>query len=102
MPDDTKNSKFKIGFDEKKYVDFGTTFSFDRNSLNERKELLRKGRLNDIAYEHYRESMAQYFRRYPYEEHYSLNNEELKGYEELRKDMVKHRFPWQEENTKVT
>ena len=38
---------------------------------------LRRGRLNFLADEHFRERIGEFFRRYPYDEWYALNREEL-------------------------
>ncbi|MBM4082926.1 MAG: hypothetical protein FJ278_24680 [Planctomycetes bacterium] len=45
---------------------------------------LRKGRLNPIADEHFRERIAEFFRRYPYDEWYPLDQREFAedGYRE--------------------
>jgi hypothetical protein len=56
---------------------------------------LRKGRLNETAYQHFRECIAQYFRRYPYDEWYPLNKDEYNAYIESRKCQVEP-FPYQE------
>lgn len=40
----------------------------------------RVGRLNTTAYEHFRESLAQFFRRYPYNEWYPLTREQAEDY----------------------
>jgi hypothetical protein len=54
------------------------------------------GRLKDMADEHFREKIAQYFRRYPYNEWYPLSQEEYKHYtinDETRSDSPP--YPWQ-------
>lgn len=53
----------------------------------------RKGRLNSIADEHFRERIGEYFRRYPYDEWYPLNQDELAEYKKNHPDTVP--FPWQ-------
>ncbi|HUW31054.1 MAG TPA: hypothetical protein VM223_05525, partial [Planctomycetota bacterium] len=40
----------------------------------------RRGRLNDVALAHFRERVAEFYRRYPYNEWYPLNKDELKAY----------------------
>lgn len=42
---------------------------------------LRVARLNELAYQHFRETLAQYFRRYPYDEWYPLTKEEFEEYQ---------------------
>ena len=50
--------------------------------------------LNYRAKEHFRESISQYFRRYPYDEWYPLSKEEFEEYEKGSVEPVE-RFPWQ-------
>ncbi len=69
----------KMGFPDRMAINFHTVIQVPRKNLEELKEL-RKGRLNKIAYQHYRESIARYFRRYPYDEWYPLNKEEFAEY----------------------
>lgn len=55
----------------------------------------RVGRLNHVGTEHFRESLAQYFRRYPYDEWYPLSSEELREYQnDIAPDHAEP-FPWQ-------
>ncbi len=82
----------KITFSKKMAVDFMVTLRVPREGL-ERLRHLRRGRLNQIANEHFRERIGQFFRRYPYNEWYPLNQEELKIYEEKHPDI--ERYPWQ-------
>lgn len=89
----------KIGLTEKNYVNFGKVFQLDSTSLDGKKSNLRKGRLNDDADEHFREKLANYFRRYAYEEHYPLNKEELEAYEKKRGAVVSKRFSWQKQTS---
>jgi hypothetical protein len=51
-------------------------------------------RLNHQGKEHFRESISQYFRRYPYDEWYTLNKEEFEEYENGSVEPIE-RFPWQ-------
>jgi hypothetical protein len=51
-------------------------------------------RLNYRGKEHFRESISQYFRRYPYDEWYPLSKEEFEEYEKGSVEPVE-RFPWQ-------
>lgn len=69
----------RIGFDKKMAVDFLVTIRLPRRELEDTLEL-RKGRLNSTADEHFRERIGEFFKRYPYDEWYSLNEEELSVY----------------------
>jgi hypothetical protein len=69
-----------LGFEERMAVDFERMLQVVRRDLVKDLWLLRKGRLNDVALEHYRESIAYYFRRYPYDEWYPLAKEEFEAY----------------------
>jgi hypothetical protein len=60
-------------------VNFHEVFQIERIDL-EKNINLRVGRLESFAYEHYREAIAQYFRRYPYNEWYSFNKSQLEYY----------------------
>jgi len=55
---------------------------------------LRRGRLNDMADEHFRERIADFFRRYPYDEWYALNQDELAVYQQEYPDT--NPYPWQQ------
>jgi hypothetical protein len=54
----------------------------------------RVGRLNSVAYEHFRESLAQFFRRYPYNEWYPLTKEQAEDYAESSPEPVEF-YDWQ-------
>lgn len=82
----------KIGFADKMAVDFLATIRLLREDLEDLRSL-RKGRLNDLADEHFRERIAEFFRRYPYDEWYPLNQAEMAKYREAYPDA--HPFPWQ-------
>jgi len=84
----------KVGFTDKMGVDFLVTLRVPRADL-EALRSLRKGRLNGIADEHFRERIAEFFRRYPYDEWYPLNKEELATYVAEYPDAKP--FPWQED-----
>jgi hypothetical protein len=81
-----------VGFDQKMAVDFLTTLRVPRLDL-ERLRDFRKGRLNGIAEEHFRERISEFFRRYAYDEWYPLNREELESYKAEYPDSEP--FPWQ-------
>lgn len=69
----------EVGIDEKMGVTFHSTFQLDRKELEQYKSL-RICRLDDESYQHYRESVANYFRRYPYDEWYPFTKEEFEEY----------------------
>jgi len=73
-------------------VDFTVTLRVPRAELEELRSL-RRGRLNPVADEHFRERIAEFFRRYPYDEWYPLNQEELEAYRREYPDTPP--FPWQ-------
>jgi hypothetical protein len=81
-----------IGFPDKMAVDFLATLRLLREDVESLRSL-RKGRLNDVADEHFRERIAEFFRRYPYDEWYPLNLAELAKYREAYPDT--RAYPWQ-------
>jgi hypothetical protein len=83
----------RLGFTGKMGVDFMITLRVPRGELEDLRHL-RRGRLNPTADEHFRERLSEYFRRYPYDEWYPLNPEELKAYMNDHPDAKP--FPWQE------
>ncbi len=88
----------RIGFSARQIVVFEEVFQVPRKSLESRKAL-RKGRLNSIADEHFRETLAQFFRRYPYNEWYPLSKPEFEEYKKKRKEgdgIDIKPYPWQE------
>lgn len=87
-------SDAKIGFSEKMAVDFLVTLRVPRDELEELRGL-RKGRLNALADEHFRERIGEFFRRYPYDEWYPLDKEELNAYLDEYPGITP--FPWQVE-----
>lgn len=68
-----------FGINREMAANFHEVFQIERVDL-ERNMNLRKGRLASFAYEHYREAIAQYFRRYPYNEWYPFNKAQLEYY----------------------
>ncbi len=54
----------------------------------------RVGRLNTVANEHFRESLAQFFRRYPYNEWYPLTKEQAEDYAKSSPEPVEL-YDWQ-------
>ncbi len=83
----------QIGFADKMAVDFRVTIRVPRSELEQVRDL-RKGRLNSLADEHFRERIGEFFRRYPYDEWYPLNEQELKAYIDEYPDAQP--YPWQE------
>lgn len=83
----------RVGFSEKMAVDFMVTLRVPRTELEELRDL-RKGRLNQLAEEHFRERIGEFFRHYPYDEWYPLDQDELKAY--LAEYPDAKPFPWQE------
>ncbi|MEF3697298.1 hypothetical protein [Desulfolutivibrio sp.] len=88
LPPDTT-----LGFSGKMAADFMVTLRVPRTDLEELR-YLRKGRLNDVADEHFRERLSDFYRRYPYDEWYPLDNAELKAY--MAEYPEVRPFPWQE------
>jgi len=82
----------KIGFSEKMAVDFMVTLRLPRVELEELRDH-RIGRLNPTADEHFRERISEFFRRYPYDEWYPLDRDELNAY--LKDYPEVKPFPWQ-------
>ena len=74
-----------MGFTDKLAVDFTISIRVRRVELEDALRL-RKGRLNDVADEHFRERISEFFRRYPYDEWYPLNPEELAAYQQKHPD----------------
>lgn len=83
----------RIGFNDKMAVDFMVTLRVPRAELEALRDL-RRGRLNPLADEHFRERIAEFFRRYPYDEWYPLDPDELKTY--LDKYPDAEPYPWQQ------
>lgn len=90
-----------LGFERKMGVDFDSIFEVKREMLIRHIEPLRIGRLEDeVAWPHFRERVAEFFRRYPYNEWYPLNAEEARVYEEDQKSsnpdyVLDPRYRWQ-------
>jgi hypothetical protein len=82
----------RLGFRKKMAVDFVVTLRIPRHDLEEMRSF-RVGRLNEIAEEHFRERISEFFRRYPYDEWYPLDKEELGKYREDHSDIKP--YQWQ-------
>ena len=86
-----------IGFEDKMAVDFTVTLRVPRKDLEGFRQF-RRGRLNPVADEHFRERLSEFFRRYPYDEWYPLDQEEFAEY---RKKYIDAKpFPWQQPASK--
>jgi hypothetical protein len=83
----------RIGFADKMAVDFMMTLRVPRVELEALRDL-RSGRLNPLADEHFRERISEFFRRYPYDEWYPLNEQELKAY--IDEYPATQPCPWQQ------
>lgn len=68
-----------IGFTGRMGVDFLATLRVARQDLEDARHL-RRGRLNAVADEHFRERLAEFFRRYPYNEWYPFTKAEFDAY----------------------
>ena len=83
----------QLGFSDKMAVDFLVTLRVPRVDL-ENLRSLRRGRLNAVADEHFRERIGEFFRRYPYDEWYALDKEEMAAYKREYPDA--EAFSWQQ------
>lgn len=79
-------------FSERMAVDFRVTI---RVALADLQLLihLRRGRLKPEADEHFRERLSEFFRRYPYDEWYSLDAQEFQAYQKDAPEAEPR--PWQ-------
>ena len=82
----------QLEFSDKMAVDFLVTLRVPRKDL-ENLRGLRRGRLNATADEHFRERIGEFFRRYPYDEWYALNEEEMAEY--MKEYPGTEPFDWQ-------
>jgi hypothetical protein len=82
----------EIQYSERMAVDFRTVLRLPRPHLETMKDL-RVGRLNETAYEHFREKLSQFFRRYAYNPWYPLNSDEFLVY--LEKNEGAKPYDWQ-------
>lgn len=82
----------RVGFPSRMGVDFLISLRVQREDL-ENLRALRRGRLNAVAMQHYRERIAEFFRRYAYDEWYPLLPNELEQYREKYPEADP--FPWQ-------
>ncbi len=84
----------RVHFDQPMAADFRVIMRVPRSDLDGMRDL-RVGRLDKLATEHFRESLAQFFRRYPYDDWYPLTKEQFEAYAESCPEPVKP-YPWQQ------
>jgi hypothetical protein len=82
-----------IGFAQPMAADFRLILRLPRPELDGLREL-RVARLNDLAAAHFRETLAQFFRRYAYDEWYPLTKEQFAAYADNSHEPVQP-YPWQ-------
>jgi hypothetical protein len=94
-----------FGFIDRMAVDFRSVFSISKPATEgsstidaagsdlDRFRTLRIGRLKHVAREHFREKLAQFFRRYPYDPWYPLSQTEFEEYS--RDHPGEQPFDWQ-------
>lgn len=75
LPEDAE-----LGFSQRMAADFRVIIRLPREDLENLRDR-RIGRLNDVATDHFRESLGQFFRRYAYNEWYPLNQQEAQAYQ---------------------
>ncbi len=88
-----------LGWTEKQAADFRVTLRLPRVDL-EAHSSLRRARLNDLAEKHFRERLSEFFRRYPYDEWYPLDPQELAAYVKEYPETVP--YPWQAATSEPT
>jgi hypothetical protein len=85
-----------VGVVEKSAVDFRLTFSLCLPDVRQLARAGRRaGRLNSVASAHFRERIAEFFRRYAYDEWYPLDQDEFDVYAQGLTE-APERYPWQE------
>lgn len=89
----------QLEFSDKMAVDFLVTLRVPRKDL-ENLRSLRRGRLNATADEHFRERIGEFFRRYPYDEWYALDEKEMAEYKKEYPNAEP--FGWQRVPSKTT
>lgn len=83
----------RLGFSSKMAADFRVVFQLPRIELEARRERFRRATLKPIAEAHFRERIAEFYRRYPYDEWYALEPAEMEAYRREHPDAVP--FDWQ-------
>lgn len=82
----------RLGFSDRMCADLRSIIQVPREHL-ERRRQLRIGRLVRVAYEHFRERVSEFYRRYPYNEWYPFTALEYEEY--LKKHSDACSYPWQ-------
>jgi hypothetical protein len=70
----------EMGFTQRMAADFRVVIRVPREDLEGMRQH-RLARLNEVASEHFRESLGHFFRRYAYNEWYPLDKEEAEAYQ---------------------
>jgi hypothetical protein len=83
----------RFGLDSRSAVDFRIVLPVPRLDLESMREL-RIARLNQVACEHFREMLSNFFRRYAFNEWYPLTREEFNVYSDECGEQVPA-FEWQ-------
>ncbi|MBX9725336.1 MAG: hypothetical protein K2X81_28300 [Candidatus Obscuribacterales bacterium] len=87
-----------VGIPWRAAVDFATIIRIPRGDLKEYAPTLRKARLNETAYQHFKERLSNYFRRFAASDWFALSKEEFRAYSEKLPDSEKVTpFDWQVE-----
>lgn len=82
-----------VGFESRMAVDFRECVRVPTEDLLHLRHL-RPARLGKVAFQHFRERLAHFFRRYPVNEWYPLNKSEFEAYKEGAGEV--RPYPWQE------
>jgi len=85
----------EFGFKDGMTADFRGVIRLRRDDILTMRQGYRMGRLNCVAREHLRESLAQFFRRYPVNEWYPLTKEEAEEYAAERQLEQNELYDWQ-------
>lgn len=83
-----------FGWSERMGADFQMLFQLPRVDLESMRSF-RMGRLNEVAHQHFRETVAHYFRRYAYNEWYPFTRDEYNAYSDGFDEEVQP-YPWQQ------
>jgi len=84
----------QVGFADRMAVDFQSVLRVPRDELEQLRNL-RTGRLNTVADEHFRERLAEFFRRYPYNEWYPFSKIEFEAYRAMSSDEAENITPYE-------
>ena len=84
----------QIGFEDRMGADFRSVVRVPLEDLQQLSKNNRVGRLNQMATEHFRERLGEFFRRYAYDEWYPLSKDEFEAYSQGFGDPPQP-FDWQ-------